>query len=208
MSNFVIKAEKREKLGSLEANRIKKSGKIPAVIQTGAGNINISLDKREFDIELKKGNIQSRIAEIEVGDKKYKTIASKLELDPVSDDVIHIDLRNIEINRDIKSWPKLKFIGRDKSPGIKRGGFLNIRLRKVEVICASENDISEEVEVNISQMRVGDKLWSDELNLAGNNKLSAKNKFLVASITGRGKSEDDEAKTGEVSEAASEKKED
>ena len=72
MSSFQLKAEKREKLGSLEARRIKLAGKIPAVIYSKNGNINVSLDKREFEIEFSKGNIQTRIVEIELAGKKIK----------------------------------------------------------------------------------------------------------------------------------------
>lgn len=189
MSSFQLKAQKREKLGSLEARRIKRAGKIPAVVHSKSGNLNISIDKREFDVEIKKGNIQARVAEIEVDGKKVKSIANIISCDPVSDQIIHVDFVNCADSTSLRAWPKLVFVGRDKSPGIKRGGFLNIRVRKIEVLCDSEAKIPLTIEVDISKVQVGEKIRAHNIKLSDGVKFSNKTDFLIASITGRGKAE-------------------
>ncbi len=193
MSSLQLKAQKREKLGSLEAKRIKKSGKVPAVIQSKNGNLNIILDKKEFENEYKKGNIQTRIIEIEIDGKKIKTVTNRVELDPVSDQLIHIDLVNCSESKYIKAWPKVNFIGRDKSFGLKKGGFLNIRTRKIEVLCEKEELIPEFIEIDISTVHIGQTIRSNVIKLADGVKLSRNSEFLIASITGRGKSDAEEA---------------
>lgn len=120
MSSFQLKAEKREKLGSLEARRIKLAGKIPAVIYSKSGNINISLDKREFEQEYLKGGIQTRVAELDLAGKKLKVIAHIVELDPVSDKPIHVELLNCDETKVFKAQPKINFINQDKAPGLKK----------------------------------------------------------------------------------------
>jgi large subunit ribosomal protein L25 len=203
MSSFQLKAQKREKLGSLEARRIKRAGKIPAVIHSKNGNLNISIDKREFDVEVKKGNIQARVAEIEVDGKKLKSIANIISCDPVSDQVIHVDFVNCTESDSVKAWPKLVFVGREKSPGIKRGGFLNIRARKVEVLCKNEAAIPLTIEIDISKVQVGQKIRAHSISLADGVKFSNKADFLIASITGRGKAEvETEAGAAAAPEAA------
>lgn len=192
MSSFQLKAEKREKLGSLEARRIKNSGRIPAVLYSKNGNLNISLDKREFEIELSKGNIQTRVAEIELGGKKIKAIAHKIELDPVSDHPIHVDLLNCEESKTFAAQPKLNFENRDKSPGLKKGGFLHIVLRKVGVICDNANVIPESVSVDVGSLQVGSKIRANDLKLPAGTKLARKDNFLIASITGRGNKAEEE----------------
>ena len=202
MANFQLSAVKREKFGSSEAKKIKKSGKFPAVIQSKAENLNISLEKREFEIELKKGNIQTRVAEIEIDGKKIKAIVSRIELDPVSDQVIHVDFVNCQGEESLKAWPKVTFRNREKSPGIRRGGFLNVRARKIEVICENEAAIPETIEIDIAKMQVGDKIRSSQVKLPDGASYSAKSEFLIASITGRGKAEAEEAATASEAEGS------
>ena len=193
MSSFQLKAEKREKLGSLEARRIKLAGKIPAIIYSKTGNINISLDKREFEIEFAKGNLQTRIVEIDVAGKKVKAIAHKVELDPVSDHPIHIDFLNCDETKAVKAKIKLNFINQDKSPGLKKGGFLHIVMRKVEVICEDVKNIPEKVDIDTGTMQVGFKVRSNGLKLPAGVTLARKDSFLLASIIGRGKADDENA---------------
>ena len=201
MSSFQLKAEKREKLGSLEARRIKKAGKIPAVIYSKNGNVNISLDKREFEQEFLKGNIQTRIAEIELAGKKIKVIARAVELDPVSDQPIHVELLNCDESKVFKATPKLNFVNQDRAPGLKKGGFLHIVLRKVEVLCDSANSIPNKIDIDASTLQVGSKVRSQNLKLPAGVTLARKDSFLIASIIGRGKA-DDEAAAGAAAAGA------
>lgn len=193
MVSFQIKAEKREKLGSLEARRIKKSGNIPAIILSKADNLNITLNSKEFEVEFKKGNIQSKVIELEIDGKKIKAIAKDIELDPVSDKIIHIDFINIEDGEKVRAWPKVEIINSDRSPGIKKGGFLNRRLRKVEVICDNVNKIPESVKIDIAKLQVGGKIRKDDINPGEGVKFATNRNFLFLSITGRGKSADNDA---------------
>ncbi len=96
MDNFVLNAQKREILGKRESRRIKNSGKIPAVIYSKSGNINISLDGKEFGHQYFKGTALTSVAEINLDNKKIKAIAHKIELDPVSDHPVHIDFISCE----------------------------------------------------------------------------------------------------------------
>ncbi len=202
MSSFQLKAEKREKLGSLEARRIKLAGKIPAIIYSKNGNINISVDKREFETEYFKGNIQTRVAEVEISGKKIKVIAHKIDVDPVSDKPIHIDLLNCDETKQIKAKPKLIFINQDKSAGIKKGGILHVVMRKVEVVCADANKIPDKIEIDVAPLHIGSKIRSNDIILPAGSTLSRKDNFLLASIIGRGKSEDEVKVAGATDAAA------
>ena len=198
MSSFQLKAEKREKFGSLEARKIKKAGKLPAVIYSKNGNINVAFDKREFEIEFKKGNIQTRIVEIELAGKKIKAIAHKIELDPVSDTVIHVDFLNCDEARKIKAQTKINFSNQDKSAGLKKGGFLSIRMRKLEVICDSEDKIPQTIDFDITNLQVGQKVRAEQIKLPAGVKFAKKDNFLIASITGRGKMEEEATTTSAI----------
>ncbi len=202
MSSFNLKAEKREKFGSLEANRIKKSGNIPAVILAKSGNKNITVNAREFDIEFRKGNIQSKVIEIEIDGKKVKSIVRNIDLDPVKDKIVHLEFLDLEDTKQIRAWPKVEIKGRDKSPGIKRGGFLNVRIRKVEVICEDIAKIPDVIEIDVAKLRVGDKIRKDDVNPGAGVKFATNRNFLLVSITGRGKSATEAGATAEGGEEA------
>lgn len=196
MTGIVLKAEKREVLGTSEARKIKRAGKIPAVIYAKDGNINLNIDAKEFEFEYFKGHSQSTVVELELDGKKIKVIAHKIDLDPVSDRPVHVDFLNCADAKVIKAQPKLNFINQDKSTGIKRGGFLHVVLRKVSVICDNETCVPESINIDIAPMHVGQKIRGSDLVLSAGVKLAKNPSFLIASIIGRVSKEDEAAAGG------------
>ncbi|MFT6077621.1 MAG: large subunit ribosomal protein L25 [Myxococcota bacterium] len=201
-SNFNLKANLRTKLGSAESRRIRKAGQLPAIIRDKNGeNVNVVVDSKEFEYVYFKGNILTSIVEIELNGKKINALSDKIELDPVTDRPTHVDFVPFEKDQEIKVKTKVNFTGRDKSPGIKRGGFLHIVSRKVDVLC-KPNDIPEFVEVDISKLFVGAKIRSTDIKVPATATLVKKKLFNVASILGRG-AKSDEDKAAEGAEGAS-----
>lgn len=200
--SIALKAEKRENLGSSATRKIRKEGHIPAVIYSKKGNVNLSIQAREFEIEYLKGITLTSVIELEIGGKKTKVIAHKIDLDPVSDRPIHVDFLNCEEAKTIRAKPKLVFVNQDKSPGLKKGGFLHIVLRRVEVVCENEKAIPEKIEVDAGAMHVGSKIRAQNLQLPAGVKLLKKDNFLIASVIGRGKSEDEKAAVPGATDAA------
>lgn len=202
MTGVVLKAEKREKLGSIASKKIKQAGKIPAVIYQAGGNVNIAIDAREFEIEYFKGNAKTSVIELEISGKKTKVIAHKIDLDPVSDRPTHVDFLNCEESKTVRAQPKLKFINQDKSPGLKKGGFLHVVLRKVAVICDSANNIPTVIEVNVGSMPVGQKIRGKDLILPAGVSLAKNDEFLVASIIGRASKSEEETQAAAATASA------
>jgi large subunit ribosomal protein L25 len=201
--SFDLQANIREKLGSAESRRIRKSGNIPAVIYDNKGqNQEISVSGKEFEKEYFKGNILATVVNLDINGKKENVIVNKIDLHPVTDRPSHITF--VKAGDKVKAKVKIKFSNRDKSPGIKRGGFLNIVNRKVELICPIDQ-IPAEIEVNISKMIVGDKVKSADITLPENTSFVIKRNFTIASITGRGAKASEEST--EAGEGASENEE-
>lgn len=190
MTSIKIKANIRENTGSIAAKKIKRANQIPAVIYSNPSNINISLDSKELEHEYFKGDLQSTIISLDLDGKELKVVAHKIELDPVSDRPIHIDFFNCDKQKTIKIQSKIKFTGQDKSIGLKRGGFLNVRMRKVALEISADKEIPNFIEVDISSMKVGQKIRASDLNIPEYSKLNVKGTNLVASITGRASKED------------------
>lgn len=200
--SVTLKAQKREQTGSLATKKIKREGLIPAVIYGVQSNINLSVDTREFEVLYHKGEALTTVIELDLDGKKSKVIAHKIELDPVSDRPIHIDFFNCEEKSEIRAKPKLTFVGKEKSPGFKRGGFLNVVLRRAEVICENEASIPHEIEIDASKLSIGSKVRSENVEMPKGVKFYDKSSFLIASITGRGKSDDKEGASEDKKEEA------
>jgi large subunit ribosomal protein L25 len=191
-----LKAEKREQIGSAAAKKIKRAGLIPAVIYSNKGeNTNISVSAHDFGREYFKGNILASIIELDLNGKKTKVIAHKVELDPVSDQPVHIDFFNCSETKGVIAKPKLTFINKEKSPGIKKGGFLHVVLRKAEVTCANQN-VPSEIIIEADSLHIGSKVRANDITLPEGVKFTDKSNFLIASITGRGKSDEETPAAG------------
>lgn len=188
-----LNAEKREQLGTAASRKIKTAGRIPAVIYLKDGNVNLSLDAREFETEYFKGTLPVSVVELDFAGKKTKVIAHKIELDPVSDRPVHVDFLACDDAKVIRAKPKFSFVNQDKSLGLKKGGVLNIVMRRVEVVCEGEKAIPATIEIDIAPLHIGHKVRASNLNLPAGVKLAKKGDFLIASITGRGKSEEEAA---------------
>jgi large subunit ribosomal protein L25 len=191
--SITLKAESRNNLGTASAKKIKRLGLVPAVIYSKNGNNHISLNFKELEIQYKKGNLLSTLIELDISGKKVKAIAHKIELDPVSDMPIHLDFIMHENNKSLRSKPKIIFTNQEKSPGIKKGGFLHVVSRRVEIICENEKNLPNTLDIDIGSLHLGNKIRANDINLPAGVKLFKKNNFLIASIIGRGKSEDEKA---------------
>ena len=195
MVNFLtLNGSIRKDLGTANTNRLRKEGFIPAVIygSNGSENIYISILKKDFDKEYLKGAIQIRPIELDLDGKKYKVLTYQIDLDPVSDLPRHVDFINIEGKKEVKTYIPVSFLGREKSPGIKKGGFLNILKRKIQCYVDPMN-IPELIEVVVSGMHIGDKMKINDVKLPAGIRPVDKTNFNICTVTGRGKSTVDEA---------------
>ena len=132
MSN--LKATKRENLSSGSNNKLRAEGLIPAILYGGNNpNLNISINKKDIANIINSETFLSKVLEIEVDGKKEKVIPRDVSFHVVSEEPIHIDFMRIVSGKKIILEIPVKFINHPDSPGLKRGGVLNIVRRKVEL---------------------------------------------------------------------------
>ncbi len=193
MTNLVLNAQKREKLGTSDSRKIRNNNGIPAVVYSKEGNINCYLGTKEFEHEYFKGGIQSRIIELKIGDKVTKVTTKTVDLDPISDRPAHVEFLKCQSADQIKVATKLNFVNKEKSPGIKKGGLLHVVLRRVNLVCSDENSVPQALDIDIGALHIGQKITTANLALPTGSKINGKPGALIASIVGRGKSDDDAA---------------
>ncbi len=148
-----------------EINSLRTKGSVPAVIYGGKNeNQKISISKKTLKVLLDKENFLSNILSITIDGKPENVLPKEIVWDPITDEPIHIDfLRIVEGGRITLEIP-VKFINDEKSPGLKRGGVLNIVRRKVELKCPTEN-IPTELIVDLEGLDIGSSIKISSIKL-------------------------------------------
>ena len=159
-----------------ELNTLRSQGNVPAVIYGGQDkNQNISVSKKTLINLLERDNFLSNIIKLKIDGKDQNVLPRDIKFDILSDEPTHVDfLRIVKGGKVILQIP-VKFINSDKSPGLKRGGVLNIVRRKVELKCPTES-IPNELVVDLEGLDIGSSIKISAINLPEN---------VTPTITGR-----------------------
>ena len=166
MSN--LKAIKRDSTSSGSNNKLRSEGLIPAILYGGKDvNQNISIQKKEVKNLVNSDTFLSKVLEIEIDGKKEKVIPRDVAFHVVSEEPIHIDFMRIVTGKKIILEIPVKFINHPDSPGLKRGGVLNIVRRKVELKCPAEN-IPDEIIVDLAGTDIGTSIKISSVKLESN----------------------------------------
>ena len=140
----VLKATKRTTVSAGQVNKLRSDGFIPAVLYGGKkNNLNISLNKLHLQNVINTETFMSKVFDLNIDGNAEKALPRDIAYDPVSDEPIHIDFIRVEKGSKLNLEIPVKFINSDKSPGLKKGGVLNVVRRKVELKCPTENIPSE-----------------------------------------------------------------
>ena len=166
MSN--LKATKRENLTSGSNNKLRAKGFIPAILYGGNNpNQNISVSKKEISNIINSETFLSKVLELDLDGKKEKVIPRDVAYHVVSEEPMHIDFMRIVSGKKIVIEIPVKFINHPDSPGLKRGGVLNIVRRKVELKCPAEN-IPDEITVDLTGTDIGTSIKISSVKLPEN----------------------------------------
>ena len=166
MSN--LKAIKRESTSTGSNNKLRSEGLIPAVLYGGKdANQNISIQIKEIKNLINSDTFLSKVLEIDIDGKKEKVIPRDVAYNVVSEEPIHIDFMRIVSGKKIILEIPVKFINHPDSPGLKRGGVLNIVRRKVELRCPAEN-IPDEITVDLAGTDIGTSIKISSVKLPDN----------------------------------------
>ena len=181
MSN--LKAIKRENTSSGSNNKLRSDGFIPAILYGGKdANLNISIEKKEVKNLINSDTFLSKVLELEINGKKERVIPRDVAFNVVSEEPIHIDFMRIVAGKKIVLEIPVKFINHPESPGLKRGGVLNIVRRKVELKCPAEN-IPDEIVVDLTGTDIGTSIKISSVKLEENVAPTISDRdFVIATV--------------------------
>ncbi len=160
-----LKALKRENLTSGSNNKLRSKGLIPAILYGGKDpNQNISVSKKDLSNIINSDTFLSKVIEIEFEGRKEKVIPRDVSYDVISEEPMHIDFMRIVSGKKIILEIPVKFINHPDSPGLKRGGVLNIVRRKVELKCPAEG-IPNEIIIDLTGTDIGTSIKISSVKL-------------------------------------------
>ena len=166
MSN--LKAIKRENTSSGATNKLRSDGFIPAILYGGKeSNQTISIERKSIRDIINSDNFLSKVLELEIEGKKEKVLPREVSYHVVSDEPIHIDFMRVLSGKKIVIDIPVIFINHPDSPGLKRGGVLNIVRRTVELKCPGEN-IPTNITIDLAGTDIGTSIKISSVKLPEN----------------------------------------
>jgi large subunit ribosomal protein L25 len=174
--------EPRTDLGKNASYRVRKSGFIPGVIYSHGECEKIQIPRKDF-FKLFKGKIsESVIFDIhtkEKGDTEKMAYVKDYQMDPLTGEILHIDLFKVTKDEKIHTHVPVEFIGTAK--GTKLGGILEVDMREIEVECLPK-DLPEKVQIDVTELMVGDSIHVKDIVLAEGVKIMSNPEASVASV--------------------------
>ncbi len=206
-ANKVLKAQAREGVGKGAARELRRQGRVPAVIYGDKKPpVTVSVAFKDALKSIYSGGFKSHVLDLDVDGTVHKVIPRDYQLDVVMDQPVHIDFLRVSGNSTINVEVHVEFINEEKSPGLKRGGTLNVVRHTVELV-APANAIPEAVTVDLSGTEIGDSIHISAVTLPKGVKPTITDRdFTIATVVAPSGLKSSEAADGgaEEEEAADE----
>jgi len=198
-----LKATARPKAGKGAARAERRAGRVPAVIYGDKqAPVTISLDDKSLRQAIYAGHFLTTILNIDLEGKKHRVIPRDFSLDPVKDFPLHVDFLRLGEGATIRVSVPLHVTGTESSPGIKRGGTVNIVNHTVELEADVEH-IPQFIEVDISKLEINNSVHLSEVQLPkGVKAISRDDQTLVTVVPPSGYGEETKAAAAEGAPAA------
>jgi large subunit ribosomal protein L25 len=180
---LTLPAEARERAGKGASRALRREGRVPAVIYGGKEEPTpIHVEARELVRQLNLGHFMNSIVMIEIGGKQVRTLPKDVCLHPVTDRPLHVDFLRLAKDAKIHVAVPVVFVNEDDSPGLKKGGVLNVVRHELELVCESDK-IPGEIELNLAGLDIGDSIHISHVTLPeGSASAITDRDFTIATI--------------------------
>jgi large subunit ribosomal protein L25 len=160
-----IAAQPRERAGKGAARAVRRTGRVPGVIYgEKALPTLIDLDPKAVQAEIDKPGFFTRVFDVDIAGKVQRALARDIQLHPVTDRPEHVDFMRVGATTRIRVGIPVKFVNQDKSPGLKRGGVLNVVRHTIEVYCRVDN-IPQVFSIDLDGLDIGDSIHISKVKL-------------------------------------------
>ena len=194
-----LPAETRERAGKGASRALRRAGRTPAVIYGGNEEpLAIHVEEKLLVKQLGTGHFFNSIVELEVGGKTVRTLPKDVAFHPVNDRPLHADFLRLSANATVHVNVPVIFANEEASPGLKRGGVLNIVRHELELICQADK-IPDDIAIDVTGLDVGASIHISHVKLPEGSKSAITDRdFTIATIvapSGLRSEEGDNSKT-------------
>ncbi|MFZ1742193.1 MAG: 50S ribosomal protein L25/general stress protein Ctc [Pontixanthobacter sp.] len=162
---LTLPAETRERAGKGASRALRREGRVPAVIYGGKEEpTTIHVEAKELMRQLMTGHFMNSIVMIEVSGKMVRALPKDVAFHPVTDRPLHVDFLRLSKDAKIEVAVPVVFINEEASPGLKKGGVLNVVRHELELVCVSDK-IPDEIAIDVTGKEVGDSIHISEVVL-------------------------------------------
>ena len=198
MKSVALIGNKRAERGTSNANILRKEEKIPAVVYGGKENVHFTVNEVKFNKIINTPEVY--FIDLDVDGTKVKAIIKEVQFHPVTDRVLHIDFLEVDEKKAVTIRIPVNLTGRSK--GVANGGTLKNPIKAIRV-SGLPSAIPENIEIDTTELKIGDSIKVGELNVAGLTFEGADNAVVVGVKMSRNATEDEEEE-GEGEEGAAE----
>lgn len=180
---LVLSAETRDRGGKGASRELRRSGRVPAVVYGGKEEpLMIHVEEKLLMKQLMTGHFMNSVVMIDVGGKQVRTLPKDVAFHPVKDRPIHADFLRISKDSKVQVAVPVVFINEEASPGLKRGGVLNIVRHELELICDADK-MPDDIQIDVTGFDVGDSIHISNVTLPkGSESAITDRDFTIATI--------------------------
>jgi len=193
---LTISAEPRERAGKGASRALRREGRVPAVIYGDKKEaVAIHVEARALNKLLGTGHFMNSLVQVEVDGVKTRTLPKDVAFDPVTDRPLHVDFFRLAKGAKVQVNIPVVFINEEASPGLKRGGVMNVVRHELDLMCDADH-IPDQIEIDVTGLEIGDSIHISNITLPkGAESVITDRDFTIAGVTAPSalKSADDEA---------------
>ncbi|WP_200938028.1 50S ribosomal protein L25/general stress protein Ctc [Sphingopyxis sp. Root1497] len=180
---LVLSAETRDRGGKGASRELRRNGRVPAVVYGGKEEpLMIHVEEKLLMKQLMTGHFMNSVVMIEVDGKQVRTLPKDVAFHPVKDRPIHADFLRISKDAKVNVAVPVIFANEEASPGLKRGGVLNIVRHELELVCDAAN-IPDDISIDVTGFDVGDSIHISHVKLPkGSESAITDRDFTIATI--------------------------
>jgi large subunit ribosomal protein L25 len=192
MADIILDVEVRDRTGTGGARAARREGKVPGILYGGElAPVPIAVSLNEFRKALYTGKLAGHLVTLKYGSETQKVIAKAIDFHPVTDTPVHFDLYRVDEHATIKISVPVHFKNQEASPGLKKGGALNVAIHELEIMVPADH-IPEDIIVDLSGYEIGQSIHVSDLKLPADVKSVPAPEAVVASVTASGASASEE----------------
>ena len=206
MKVIALKGDVRNETGKRLTKQLRKEGKVPCVVYGANENQHFSVYQADFKNLVYTPN--TYLVKLNLGNSARLAKVQELQFHPVSEDILHADFYEVDVNNPIKITVPVKLKG--NSPGVRAGGQLQLKIKKL-LVSGLVTDLPEFIEVNIDTLEIGKSIRVKDVSVSNLELLDAENNSIVSCVVTRaarsamgGASADEEEATEETTEEGGE----